>query len=185
MNSADTTDREAVLRGARGWQRQRQNSYLNQVWHKEEKTQNRSRLFPSPEAPRWRRRLAEEAQFLPEPLLRQVLCVSDLKHLQKTPGCELISALWVRNKSVWSHEGKQGLISSPTIAENLGDWSKRTLLSWMVWTSLILLPAYIICWSGLQPAGNTPVKHRDAAHVQKLAGSMFLPAGLEKMKQSG
>lgn len=46
VNSADTSGRAAVLRGARGWQRQRHNNYSNQVLHKEEKTSNRSRLFP-------------------------------------------------------------------------------------------------------------------------------------------
>lgn len=43
--------------------------------------------------------------------------------------------------------------------------SGQTLVSWTVCTSLFLLPAYIICCSGLQPAGNTHVNHREAGHM--------------------
>lgn len=63
--------------------------------------------------------------------------------------------------------------------------SWQTLDSWTVCTSLFLLPAYIICCSGLQPAGNTHINHREAEHMQKHAGRLSLPTGLEKMKQSG
>lgn len=73
-----------VFRGAHGpAQRQRHNNYSNQVWHKEENAKS-FWAFICSRGPQWRRRLAEEAEFLPEPLLRQVLRVSDLKHLQTT-----------------------------------------------------------------------------------------------------
>lgn len=169
---------------------QSHNNYLNQVWQKR-KTLNLSGFLSSSSDPRegdppqetaFSQRSTVSLWATP---LSGPLCFWSQTPAEKTGPREHFCIKYQRCefqvhlrdeqnhwKSKWlelqTHEKQK------TVLLMLKRWSSPTLDSWTVCTSLFLLPAYIMCCSGLQPAGNTYINHREAGHMQKHAGWRFL-----------